>query len=85
MIGEVREQQYSMEEIGKKVDLLMANHKEISYQYKQQGTALDQYSNQSGIANTLIKWILIPVVAVIIVLTVVVSRLRHDIKHSKLL
>jgi mannose-binding lectin 1 len=85
VIGEVREQQYSMEEIGKKVDLLMANHKEISYQYKQQGTALDQYSNQSGIANTLIKWILIPVVAVIIVLTVVVSRLRHDIKHSKLL
>lgn len=82
VVGEVREQQYGMDEINKKVDLLMANHKEVSYQYKNQDSVQDIKPDYS---NIIIKWILIPIFAIILILTIFVYRLRHDIKHSKLL
>lgn len=82
VIGEVREHQFSMEEVGKKVDLLMANHKEISHQYQNQQPLQIPKTDYPG---TIVKWILIIIFASILVLTLVIYRLRHDIKHSKLL
>lgn len=79
VIGEVREQQYTMEELGKKVDLLMANHKEIQYQSK--NPSIDTYDS----STSFIRWILISIIIVILVLVVFVYRLRRDVKHSKLL
>lgn len=79
VIGEVREHQYTMDELGKKVDLLMANHKEITYQYNQ------QESKSRGNGTNVIRYVLISIVVIVLVLIVVVYRLRHDIKHAKLL
>ena len=82
VIGEVREQHGGMEELSKKVDLLMANHKEIAYQYlRDQAESPDI----SEVLFTRVKWILLPLILVIIVLTVMLYRLRKDIKHGKLL
>lgn len=83
VIGEVREHQYSTEEIGKKVDLLMSNHKEVAYQYQNGNN--ESKNNEADLLPSIIRWVLIPVVVGIILLTIVVYRLRHDIKHSKLL
>lgn len=83
VIGEVREHQYSTEELGKKVDLLMSNHKEVAYQYQNGNNEFK--NNEADLLPSIIRWVLIPVVVGIILLTIVVYRLRHDIKHSKLL
>ena len=83
VIGEVREHQYSTEELSKKVDLLMSNHKEVAYQYQNGNNEFK--NNDSDLLPSIIRWVLIPVVVGIILLTIVVYRLRHDIKHSKLL
>lgn len=83
VIGEVREHQYSTEELSKKVDLLMSNHKEVAYQYQNGNN--ESKNNDSDLLPSIIRWVLIPVVVGIILLTIVVYRLRHDIKHSKLL
>ena len=90
VIGEVREQHYGMEEIGKKVDLLMSEHKEVQHQYKKQSEQMGQksahvVSPSDSTFDKLIKWILIPLMIVLLALVVFVYRLRHDIKHSKLL
>lgn len=82
VIGEVREHQYSTDELSKKVDLLMSNHKEVAYQYQNQNSGS---RSDSDLLPSVIRWILIPVVVGIILLTILVYRLRHDIKHSKLL
>ena len=86
VIGEVREQHYGMEELSRKVDLLMNNHKEIAYQYEK--TRQDTQGEASKLGNVidkLLKWILFPLVLILLVLVIFVYRLRHDIKHSKLL
>ncbi|KAI5957181.1 hypothetical protein KGF54_000109 [Candida jiufengensis] len=89
VIGEVREQHYGMEELSKKVDLLMNEHKEVAYQYQKQKNQEPQINiganGNDSVVDKLIKWILIPLVIVLLVLVVFVYRLRHDIKHSKLL
>ncbi|RLV90185.1 Protein EMP47 [Spathaspora sp. JA1] len=87
VIGEVREQHYGMQELSKKVDLLMANHKEVKYQYEQEKQDLRARTNDKRTAfmDTLISWILVPLVIILLFLLVIVYRLRHDIKHSKLL
>ncbi|KAI5970702.1 hypothetical protein CANMA_000293 [Candida margitis] len=90
VIGEVREQHFSMEEIGKKVDLLMNEHKEVQYQYRKQNEQRGQESSHTmsssdSVFDKLIKWILVPLMIVLLALVVFVYRLRHDIKHSKLL
>lgn len=77
MISEVREQQFTIDELGRKVDLLMSNHKELQYQ--------NQNTPQDSDPTSIIRWILITIVIVVLVLTIFVYRLRHDIKHSKLL
>lgn len=83
IIGEVREQQYTIDELGRKVELLMQNHKEVAYQYENRN---ETPSNElPGLLSAIIKWVLIPVIILILILTVFVYRLRHDIKHSKLL
>ncbi|KAI5962655.1 uncharacterized protein KGF55_003731 [Candida pseudojiufengensis] len=94
LIGEVREQHFGMEEISKKVDLLMNEHKEVKYQYQKQKIEEEslnsndkpRISNNDGVIfDKIIKWILIPLIIVLLALVVFVYRLRHDIKHSKLL
>lgn len=82
LIGEVREQQYSFDEIGKKVELLMLNHKEINYQY-QRGPS--DGTGASDVLSAIIKWVLVPVFVVLLLLAFAVHRLRRDIKHAKLL
>ena len=67
VIGEVREQHYGMEEIGKKVDLLMSEHKEVQHQYKKQSEQMGQksahvVSPSDSTFDKLIKWILIPLI-----------------------
>lgn len=85
VIGEVREQQYHMEEISKKVDLLMANHKEVAYQYQQgmkgsqdEDDFLDRFISK-------VKWILIALCIGFMLITGFLYRLRSEIKHAKLL
>ncbi|CAK9437307.1 uncharacterized protein LODBEIA_P16850 [Lodderomyces beijingensis] len=101
VIGEVREQHYGMEELSRKVDLLMNEHKQVQHQYQKQqhhqqrkdlelerqrnGNNLDGSSGSGSVADSLIKWILVPLVVILLALLVFVYRLRHDIKHSKLL
>ncbi|CAI5755858.1 unnamed protein product [Candida verbasci] len=91
LIGEVREQHFGMEELSKKVDLLMNNHKEIAYQYEKNQIQQQQQQQQhiqvptSSVFDSLIKWILVPLLIILIILVIFVYRLRHDIKHSKLL
>ncbi|KAI5962912.1 hypothetical protein KGF57_001352 [Candida theae] len=90
VIGEVREQHFGMEEIGKKVDLLMNEHKEVQHQYRKQNDQMSQKSAHGGshtesTVDKLIRWIIIPLLIVLLALVVFVYRLRHDIKHSKLL
>lgn len=81
VIGEVREHQHGMDELSRKVDLLMANHKEIAHQYNEQ----IQVPPSAELTTTIVRWVLTPVVLCIVVLSVFIYRLRHDIKHSKLL
>lgn len=87
VIGEVREQHYGMEELSRKVDLLMNNHKEIAYQYEKtrQDTQGETSKLGDSVVDKLLKWILLPLVLILLVLVIFVYRLRHDIKHSKLL
>ena len=87
VIGEVREQHYGMEELSRKVDLLMNNHKEIAYQYEKtrQDTQGETFKLGDSVVDKLLKWILLPLVLILLVLVIFVYRLRHDIKHSKLL
>ncbi|KAI3405219.2 hypothetical protein KGF56_001963 [Candida oxycetoniae] len=91
VIGEVREQNYGMEELGKKVDMLMNEHKEVQHQYQKQQNEEKEKNNaktvksHDSMADRLIKWILFPLMIVLLALVVFVYRLRHDIKHSKLL
>lgn len=78
VMGEVREQQHGMNEIGKKVDLLMANHKEV----------LDQYQNSSvpisTTQTTVFYWLLI--VAFFLAFGFVVYKYQEKrYKHSKIL
>ncbi|KAK6202970.1 concanavalin A-like lectin/glucanase domain-containing protein [Scheffersomyces amazonensis] len=86
VIGEVREQHSGTEEVSKKVDLLMRNHKEIAYQYQKQTSESSAHTTDvSRYLDFTVKWILIPVVIIVIVLVVVVNRLRKEVKHSKML
>ncbi|EMG50099.1 EMP47 Protein EMP47 [Candida maltosa Xu316] len=83
VIGEVREQHFGMEEVSKKVDLLMNNHKEIAHQYQQ--NQIKEPSGSGNTVDTVMKWVLFPLMVILLALVIFVYRLRHDIKHSKLL
>lgn len=80
VIGEVREQQYAIDELDKKVDLLMKNHKELNYQ-----ASNPDLSAISETTSSYVRWTLISIIIVILVLIIIVYRLRHDVKHAKLL
>lgn len=62
----------------------MNNHKEISYQY-QNAKESDSPNGVGTTVDVLMKWVLFPLMLILLVLVVFVYRLRHDIKHSKLL
>ncbi|CAH2351945.1 protein Emp47p [[Candida] railenensis] len=85
VIGEVREQQYGMEELSKKVDLLMANHKEVAYQYQQGLKGGQEGEDFLDKFISKIKWILIPLCIGFMLITGFLYRLRSEIKHAKLL
>lgn len=84
VIGEVREHQFSVAEMSKKVDLLMSNHKEVAFQYQRGLENADGTDFVDRLVSK-IKWIMIPLVIGVMILTGFLYRLRHDIKHSKLL
>lgn len=78
VMGEVREQQHGMNEIGKKVDLLMTNHKEVLHQY--QNSSVQTSTTQT----TIFYWLLI--IAFLLVFGFVVYKYQEKrYKHSKIL
>lgn len=81
VISEIKEHHSGVNDINRKVDLLMENHQEIQSQYA--GT--DTLADFSALFNSMVRWVLLPIVLGIVVLTAFVHRLRKDIKHSKLL
>lgn len=82
MLDEIKGHQKEVLSIGEKVDLLMANHKEIQDDYRSSSADLQR---EPEFFNVIIKWVLLPFVVSITALTVILYRLRKDIKHSKLL
>ncbi|KAK6453856.1 concanavalin A-like lectin/glucanase domain-containing protein [Scheffersomyces xylosifermentans] len=85
VIGEVREQQFGLDDLSKKVDLLMSHHRDIANQYQQYSETTNNGLDFASIVNSIVRWFLIPVVIALLALTILVYRLKHDIKHSKLL
>lgn len=82
MLEEIKRQQREVFSVGQKVDILMSHHREI-----QDETRTRSAESQGALEflNFIIKWVLVPIVVGISALTVVLYRLRKDIKHSKLL
>lgn len=81
VIKKIKEHQFDMNTIGDKVDVLMANHKDLLDHYK----SLTKSNAGSEVFGVIVKWVLLPLVIGIAVLALFVYRLRKDIKHSKLL
>lgn len=84
MLDEIKSHQKEVLNIGDKVDLLMTNHKEIQEQYRN-NEAVVMAPESSELFSVIIKWVLFPIVVGIAVLSVILYRIRKDIKHSKLL
>lgn len=81
VIGEVREQQFTIEELTKKVDVLMANHKEINFHTSKEAGKVNTYEASGNI----LRFTLFVIIVILIILAIGFYRLRHDVKHSKLL
>lgn len=81
LIEEVKRHRRELSGIGLKVDLLMSNHEEIQGQFNSE----ESRESQKELFNTIVRWILIPLIIGIVAVIVVVHRLKKDIKHSKLL
>lgn len=80
VMGEVREQQHGMNEIGKKVDLLMANHKEVLYQYQNSS----QQPPSSSLQATIFYWL--SIIAFLAAFGFVIFKYQEKrYKHSKIL
>lgn len=84
VIAEIKDHQSDLVNLGKKVDLIMANHKELKDLYTSATEVLTP-PDSSEFFSVVLKWVLLPIVFGIAVLATFVYRLRKDIKHSKLL
>lgn len=84
VINEIKDHQAEVLDISMKVDLIMANHKDLADQYRST-TEVFAAPDSSEFFSVVLKWVLLPIVIGIAVLTLFVYRLRKDIKHSKLL
>lgn len=82
VIDEIKDHQADVANIGKKVDLIMENHKDLQYQ---SNSHVSNVADSSEFFSVVLKWVLLPIVIGITVLALFVYRLRKDIKHSKLL
>lgn len=80
VIGEVREQQSTIDELTRKMDVLMANHKELNFQTKESS----KVNTYEGTGNAL-RFTLFVIIIILVVLAIGFYRLRRDVKHSKLL
>lgn len=84
LVGEVGEHQYAVDEMSKKVDLLMAHHKEIKYQADQEVPR--PASDDLAVVLILFKWVVLPVLVCVAAILFFMFRLRRDFKqHLKLL
>lgn len=84
VMREVGEQSVGFKDVASKVDFLMQHHQELASKYDS-GTPDGSGIASAGIVGIIVKWILIPVMLAVVFLAMIVYRLRHDIKHSKLL
>lgn len=84
VIAEIKDHQSDLVNLGRKVDLIMANHKELRDQYTSANEQLAS-PDSSEFFSVILKWVLLPIVIGIALLATFVYRLRKDIKHSKLL
>lgn len=85
VIDEIKHHQLETHNIEDKVDLLMVNHKEILKQYMNYAGELDRKSDSSEFFNVVVKWVLVPFFVLMAGLSLLVYRLRKDIKHSKII
>lgn len=85
VIDEIKVHQAETHNIETKVDLLMANHKEILKQYMSYAGELERKSDSSEFVNAVVKWVLLPFFVLIAGLSLLVYRLRRDIKHIKII
>lgn len=80
VLEEVREHQYTIEALENKVELLMKNHKELEHQAA--NPIIEPVSDK---VSSAVRWMLITIIIVVLALIIIVYRLRHDVKHAKLL
>lgn len=80
VLDEIKIHQVEVHEMSAKVDLLMDNHKGLQSQ-----PLTPNIPDVSEFFSAVVKWVLIPIVLGIAVLSAFVHRLRKDIKHLKLL
>lgn len=85
VIDEIKHHQLETHNIEDKVDLLMANHKEILKQYMSYAGELERKSDSSEFFSVVVKWVLLPFFVLMAGLSLLVYRLRKDIKHSKII
>lgn len=85
VIDEIRVHQAETLNIETKVDLLMDNHKEILKQYMSYAGELERKSDSSEFVNAVLTWVLLPFFVLIAGLSLLVYRLRRDIKHIKIM
>lgn len=84
VVNEIRDHLTELVGLNKKIDLITSNHKSFQDQYKS-ATESPSTFDSSQLFSLVVKWVLLPLVIGIAVLSTFVYRLRKDIKHLKLL
>lgn len=84
VVNEIRDHLAELVGLNRKIDLITNNHKSFQDQYKS-ATESHSPSDSSELFGLVVKWVLLPLVIGIAVLSTFVYRLRKDIKHLKLL
>lgn len=85
VIDEIRQHQVETHLIESKVDILMSNHKEILKQYQEYAGEMERKSDSSEFFNVVVRWVLLPFIVLFAGLSLLIYRLRKDIKHSKII
>ncbi|RKP30092.1 hypothetical protein METBISCDRAFT_31159 [Metschnikowia bicuspidata] len=85
VIEEIKIHQSETHNIEAKVDLLMANHKEILKQYLSYAGELEKKGDTSELFSIVMKWVSLPFFVLLAGLSLIVYRLRKDFKHSKII
>lgn len=85
VIDEIKIHQLETHNFEAKVDLLMANHRETLRQYMDYAGEIGRKSDSFEFFNSVLRWILLPFFILLAGLSLLVYRLRKDIKHSKII